>query len=71
MTIRHRIARLEHRLGRRDQPCPDHRITFDMSDGDPEPDESEVPPCPNCGRPGIVQIIVEEVVDAPTWEDSQ
>jgi hypothetical protein len=63
MTLRNRLRALEASFGRADAPCPDHRVTSIVGDGDALPDDSAIPPCPNCGRPGAVQIIVEEIVE--------
>ena len=71
MNIRTRIARLEDRIGRGDKPCPNHLTTCIMTVGDPEPEESEIPPCPNCARPGVILEIVHEIVVAPKGVDGQ
>jgi hypothetical protein len=62
MTIHNRLARLEERIGLAGKPCPDHRVTSIVDAGDPLPDDADLLPCRNCGRPGIVLVIVEEIV---------
>jgi hypothetical protein len=63
MNLQNQIARLEDRLGRGDEPCPDHQTTFIKTAGDPEPAESRIPPCLNCGRPGAILEIIHVIVD--------
>jgi hypothetical protein len=68
LTIRNRLARLEGRIGLADTPCSHHRVTSIVTrraDGrvDAEPDESEIPPCSTCGRPGDTLEIVHRIVE--------
>ena len=62
MSIKSRIATLERRFHSPDKPCPNHVTTVLIRPGDPDPEESEIPPCPNCGRPGTVMQLIHEII---------
>ena len=64
MTFKRRLEKLERGFRTLAGLCPDHWHTVIIMVGEPMPEESTIPLCRNCGRPGSVLVIEEVVINS-------